>query len=161
MTRELPDHYAVLGVATTASPAQIAYAYRGLVRSLHPDIHPDTGPEELSEVVDAYAVLRDPARRADYDQQRRSAPNPSAPNPSAPNPSARTSVPRPPRRSRRPWPPPAVRDRCCAWAPSATTARPTEDTSDNDPARTTAAQPCPRAVLARPPRPGGASRRPG
>jgi DnaJ-class molecular chaperone len=86
MTHDLPDHYTVLGVAATASPAQIAHAYRGRIRSQHPDIHLDTAPEELSDVVAAYAVLRDPARRADYDQQRRSTTNTSAAPSSTPFP---------------------------------------------------------------------------
>jgi len=79
MTHDLPDYYAVLGVAATATPAQIAHAYRGRVRSQHPDAHPDTEPTGLSEVVAAYAVLRDPARRADYDQQRHPTTNTSNP----------------------------------------------------------------------------------
>jgi curved DNA-binding protein CbpA len=79
MTHDLPDYYAVLGVAATASPAQITHAYRSRIRSQHPDLHPDTGPEQLSAVVAAYAVLRDPARRADYDQQRHATTNISAP----------------------------------------------------------------------------------
>ncbi|WP_188317018.1 J domain-containing protein [Solihabitans fulvus] len=79
MTHDLPDYYAVLGVAATATPAQIAHAYRGRVRSQHPDVHPGTGPKGLSEVVAAYGVLRDPARRADYDRQRDATPNTSSP----------------------------------------------------------------------------------
>jgi hypothetical protein len=84
MTHDLPDHYAVLGVADTASQAEIAHAYRARVRSHHPDIHHDTGSEGLSEVVAAYAVLRDPARRADYDQQRPSTTDTNTPCPTTP-----------------------------------------------------------------------------
>lgn len=72
MTRDLPDHYAVLGVPATASPAEIAHAYRRRVRRHHPDTGKDTGPEGLTSVVAAYAVLRDPVRRTDYDRQRQS-----------------------------------------------------------------------------------------
>jgi DnaJ-class molecular chaperone len=81
MTHDLPDYYAVLGVASTASPSEITHAYRRRVRSQHPDVHHDTrhntGSERLSAVIAAYAVLRDPARRADYDQQRQSTTNTS------------------------------------------------------------------------------------
>lgn len=93
MTHELPDYYAVLGLASTASPAEIARAYRSRVRSRHPDLRhdtgPDTGSEGLSEVVAAYEVLRDPARRAHYDRQRRSTTNaetPPRPSPFVPTP---------------------------------------------------------------------------
>jgi curved DNA-binding protein CbpA len=72
MTHDLPDYYAVLGVASTASPAEIAHAYRCQVRSQHPDTGHDQQPDGLSAVLAAYAVLRDPARRAAYDQQRQS-----------------------------------------------------------------------------------------
>lgn len=85
MTHELPDYYAILGVASTAAPAEIAHAYRARVRSRHPDTGHDTAADGLSAVIAAYAVLRDPARRADYDQQRQSAqPNASAPPPTPP-----------------------------------------------------------------------------
>lgn len=70
MTHDLPDYYAVLGVASTASRAEIAHAYRQRVRSQHPDTEQDAEPDGLREVIAAYAVLRDPARRADYDRQR-------------------------------------------------------------------------------------------
>ncbi|WP_206641606.1 J domain-containing protein [Nonomuraea polychroma] len=65
------DHYMVLGVEPSASTAQITSAYRRLVRVLHPDARP-AGPaarDRFAEVVDAYAVLRDPARRAAYDAE--------------------------------------------------------------------------------------------
>lgn len=72
------DPYAVLGVAPTASAEQIASAYRGLVRALHPDGAPGRGEAErraaagrFDEVIAAYRVLRDPARRAAYDDGRR------------------------------------------------------------------------------------------
>ncbi|MFI9388076.1 DnaJ domain-containing protein [Kutzneria sp. NPDC052558] len=74
MTHDLPDYYTVLGVASTASSAEIAHAYRTRIRSRHPDARPDTdqdaAAEGLSELIAAYAVLRDPDRRADYDQKR-------------------------------------------------------------------------------------------
>jgi curved DNA-binding protein CbpA len=92
MTHDPPDYYTVLGVASTASSAEIARAYRRRVRSQHPDVHHDTRPDtghdassdELREVIAAYAVLRDPARRADYDQQRQFTTNTSTPPPITP-----------------------------------------------------------------------------
>ena len=67
MPADDPDFYAILGVAPDASPAQIAHAYRRLIRTCHPD--PD--PAVLTAAAAAYATLRDPARRAAYDHTRR------------------------------------------------------------------------------------------
>jgi DnaJ-class molecular chaperone len=85
MSYDLPDYYTVLGVASTASSTEIAHAYRCRVRNQHPDARPDTGQdadsEGLAEVIAAYAVLRDPARRDEYDRQRQPTTNASAPPP--------------------------------------------------------------------------------
>jgi curved DNA-binding protein CbpA len=72
MTGE-PDLYAVLGVQPDAAPADISRAYRELVRRHHPDRAAESTPdaEALDQVVTAYAVLRDPERRAEYDKRRR------------------------------------------------------------------------------------------
>lgn len=66
------DPYAVLGVARTASSAEITSAYRRLVRKHHPDARgaAHNGEDQaLRQVLDAYAILRDPDRRADYDRR--------------------------------------------------------------------------------------------
>jgi curved DNA-binding protein CbpA len=66
------DAYAVLGVAPTASQAEITHAYRRQLRALHPDTRSSAGEaaadERLQQVVAAYTLLRDPARRAEYDR---------------------------------------------------------------------------------------------
>lgn len=64
------DPYRVLGVHTGASQQDITRAYRRAVQRLHPDTQPDD-PEaagRFQAVADAYDLLRDPARRADYDR---------------------------------------------------------------------------------------------
>lgn len=71
MPADDPDPYAVLGVSPDASPAQIAHAYRRLIRAQHPDRHPHPDSAALTAAAAAYAILRDPARRAAYDQSRR------------------------------------------------------------------------------------------
>jgi curved DNA-binding protein CbpA len=72
MVRNEPDPYLVLGVSATATQAEIAHAYRNRLRAHHPDTRHTTpsheGDEHLRHVLDAYALLRDPARRADYDR---------------------------------------------------------------------------------------------
>ncbi len=66
------DPYAVLGVAPTATPAEITHAYRRHLRDHHPDLRPPAAgavpDEQLPQILAAYALLRDPAQRAAYDR---------------------------------------------------------------------------------------------
>jgi DnaJ-class molecular chaperone len=71
------DLYATLGLPSRASAAEITHAYRALLRELHPDTRIRTEGEvqesdsRLQQVLDAYAVLGDPDRRAEYDRTLR------------------------------------------------------------------------------------------
>ncbi|MDQ3732929.1 MAG: molecular chaperone DnaJ [Actinomycetota bacterium] len=67
------DYYAALGVAKDASAAEIKKAYRALARDLHPDKNPNNSGAEakFKEVSEAYDVLSDTTRRAEYDEARR------------------------------------------------------------------------------------------
>jgi molecular chaperone DnaJ len=60
-------HYETLGVARTASPAEIRDAYRRLARRHHPDSAAGRDPGAMTAINEAYRVLGDPARRAAYD----------------------------------------------------------------------------------------------
>jgi curved DNA-binding protein CbpA len=66
------DPYAVLGVTPAATPAEITHAFRVKLRALHPDTRyagsPAGAETRLRQVLAAYALLRDPHRRAAYDQ---------------------------------------------------------------------------------------------
>ncbi|MGJ9412670.1 molecular chaperone DnaJ [Aeromicrobium sp. CF4.19] len=66
------DFYATLGVAKTASAADIKKAYRTLARDNHPDSNPGNKAAEdrFKEVSEAYAVLSNADKRKEYDEQR-------------------------------------------------------------------------------------------
>jgi molecular chaperone DnaJ len=67
-TLSIRDYYEVLGVARDADAPTIKAAFRRLARRYHPDRSTEPDAEErFKEVAEAYAVLSDPAKRADYD----------------------------------------------------------------------------------------------
>ncbi len=64
------DYYEVLGVDRNADDAAIKKAYRVLAKKYHPDFHPGDkeAEEKFKEASEAYAVLSDKEKRAQYDQ---------------------------------------------------------------------------------------------
>ncbi len=69
------DYYAIMGVARDASADEIKKAYRKLARKYHPDVSREAGAEEkFKEVSEAYETLKDPEKRAAYDQLGRHRP---------------------------------------------------------------------------------------
>lgn len=64
------DYYEVLGVAKSATDAEIKKAYRALAIQHHPDKNPGdhTAEEKFKECAEAYAVLSDAQKRASYDR---------------------------------------------------------------------------------------------
>jgi len=65
------DYYEVLGVPRGADAAAIKDAFRKLAMQYHPDRNKEPGAEErFKEIAEAYAVLSDPKKRADYDAAR-------------------------------------------------------------------------------------------
>lgn len=72
------DYYAALGVERDATPEQIKKAYRKLAHQYHPDISKDPeGEAKFKEVQEAYATLKDPEKRAAYDELGRRPPGES------------------------------------------------------------------------------------
>lgn len=64
------DYYDVLGIPRSASPDDVKKAYRKLALKYHPDRNPgDAKAEEMfKKTTEAYEVLSDPGRKAQYDQ---------------------------------------------------------------------------------------------
>ena len=63
------DYYKTLGVDRNASDQEISKAYRKLAKKYHPDLNHEPGAEEkYKEVNEAYEVLHDKQKRAQYDQ---------------------------------------------------------------------------------------------
>ena len=66
---QFQDYYATLGVERGATPDQIKRAFRKLARKYHPDVSKEPDAEaRFKEVAEAYKALKDPERRAAYDQ---------------------------------------------------------------------------------------------
>ena len=66
------DYYKALGVSKGASAEEIKKSYRKLARKYHPDANKgDASSEErFKEISEAYNVLSDSKRRAEYDEAR-------------------------------------------------------------------------------------------
>jgi len=69
----MKDFYTILGVAESASEAEIKKAYRKLAKKYHPDANPGDKQAEakFKEISEAYGVLSDKTKRAQYEQMRR------------------------------------------------------------------------------------------
>jgi curved DNA-binding protein CbpA len=71
----MSDYYQMLGVAPTATPAEIRQAYARLARERHPDRFTDPEAKKqaqtaLQDITTAFNALVNPRRREEYDEQR-------------------------------------------------------------------------------------------
>ncbi len=66
------DYYKTLGVSEKADAETIKHAYRKLALQYHPDRNPGDprAEERFKEISEAYGVLIDPVKRAQYDRMR-------------------------------------------------------------------------------------------
>ena len=69
----MKDYYKILGVPENATQEEIRKRYRELVKKYHPDINKDNpeAAKKMAEINEAYQVLSDPKKRAQYDAMRR------------------------------------------------------------------------------------------
>ena len=67
---EKRDYYEVLSVERTVDAAELKRAYRRMAMELHPDRNPGNAEAEhgFKEASEAYQVLSDPGKRAQYDR---------------------------------------------------------------------------------------------
>ncbi len=63
------DYYKILGISKNASQDEIKKAFRQLARKYHPDVNKDADAEDkFKEINEAFQVLGNPEKRAQYDQ---------------------------------------------------------------------------------------------
>ena len=64
----MQNHYATLGLNSSATAEEIRRAYRILARRYHPDVNPGRSSEEIfKKISEAYSVLSDPEKKRGYD----------------------------------------------------------------------------------------------
>jgi DnaJ-class molecular chaperone len=66
----LENYYDILGVKREATKEEIKKAYRKLATKYHPDKNPD-GAEQFKKIAEAYSILGDEKKKADYDAPKR------------------------------------------------------------------------------------------
>lgn len=74
------DCYEILGISKSATDEEIKKAYRKMAKQYHPDVNPGdkTAEERFKEVNEAYSILSDPDKKANYDRFGYAGVDPSA-----------------------------------------------------------------------------------
>ncbi|MEL4894852.1 J domain-containing protein [Crocosphaera sp. Alani8] len=70
--QQLLNYYAILGVSRDATAEEIKKSFRKLARQYHPDVNPGdkTAEEKFKSINEAYDILSDEGKRAEYDRNR-------------------------------------------------------------------------------------------
>ena len=73
MTNMIKDYYSILGVNESCTEQELKSAYRKLARKWHPDIAGNTieTVQKFKEINEAYEILSDKTKRAEYDRMNR------------------------------------------------------------------------------------------
>ncbi len=68
--QQVRNYYAILGVSRDATAEEIKKSFRKLARQYHPDVNPgdQTAEEKFKSLNEAYDILSDETKRADYDR---------------------------------------------------------------------------------------------
>ena len=64
------DYYGILGVPPDATPHAIKSRYRELAKEMHPDVSGEESDTDMARINEAYEVLSNERRRAEYDRRR-------------------------------------------------------------------------------------------
>jgi curved DNA-binding protein len=67
--KDYQDYYALLGVKPDATLQEIRRAYHRLARLHHPDLNQTALDDHIKRLNEAYEVLRNPQKRAEFDAQ--------------------------------------------------------------------------------------------
>jgi curved DNA-binding protein len=62
------DHYQILQCNPTANEADLKKSFLKLAKKYHPDVYKGTNKEHFKKVLEVYNILKNPAKRADYDK---------------------------------------------------------------------------------------------
>lgn len=67
----MKNYYKIMGLKSGATENEIKSAYRLLAKRFHPDVNPGNAAaaEKFAALGEAYEILSDPSKRADYDRQ--------------------------------------------------------------------------------------------
>jgi chaperone dnaJ len=65
----LKNLYSILDVSTSATEEEIKKAYKELAKKLHPDRNNGIETEQFKEITEAYNILSDKKKKAEYDKE--------------------------------------------------------------------------------------------